>query len=360
VRTGHLLYVRQSDLLAVAFDSNRLTVAGTPFLAVSGLRVRPQSMTGQFDISADGTLAYLAGEGAMLERALVWVDRKGRMRSLPVPPRPYMHPGLLSEGRGLVVEIEETPHNIWRFDLPNGVLTPLTRESANHRPILSPDGASMVFSSDRTMPRSLFRQATDGSGTAERLTEATYAQNATSWSHDGRWLAFIETHPDTRDDIWVLPLEGDRRPKPFLQTRASEQSAVFSPDGRWIVYSSDESGRREVLVAAFPGPGSRKQVSTKGGEQPFFSRDGRKVFYRLGDQILAADVVTEPALSLGPPYVAFENLHIQMRNTGLPNFVLGPTGDTLLAVKEPEDDTGTTRVHVVVNWFEELGRLAPK
>ena len=164
----------------------------------------------------------------------------------------------------------------------------------------------------------------------------------------------------TRDDIWVLPLEGARRPKPFLQTRASEQSAVFSPDGRWIAYSSDESGRREVLVAAFPGPGSRKQVSTKGGELPFFSRDGKKVFYRLGDQILAADMVTEPALSFGPPYVAFENLHIQLRNTGLPNFVLGPTGDTLLAVKEPEDDTGTTRVHIVVNWFEELRRLASK
>jgi Tol biopolymer transport system component len=218
----------------------------------------------------------------------------------------------------------------------------------------------MVFSSDRTVPRSLFRQATDGSGTAERLTEATYPQNATSWSPDGRWLAFMETHPETRDDIWVLPLEGARRPKPFLQTRASEQSAVFSPDGRWIAYSSDESGRREVFVAAFPGPGSRKQVSTKGGELPFFSRDGRKVFYRLGDQMLAADMVTEPALSFGPPYVAFENLHIQLRNTGLPNFVLGPTGDTLLAVKEPEDNTGTTRVHVVVNWFEELRRLAAK
>ena len=280
--TGHLLYVRGPDLLAVPFDRDRLTVTRTPVLAVTGVRIIPYDLRGQFDLSADGTLAYLPGGGAELQRTLVWVDRTGTIRPLPTPPRPYMYPSLLPDERGAIVEIEETPHNIWYADLTSGALTRLTHESGNHRAVLSPDGRFIAYGSDRGGTRNLFRHATDGSGTPERLRDAALQQNATSWSRDGRWLAFTQTDPKTRQDIWVLPLEGERTARPFLQTASSEESAAFSPDGRWIAYSSDESGRREVLLSAFPGPGPRKPVSTNGGDMPVFSQDGSEALLSAG------------------------------------------------------------------------------
>jgi Tol biopolymer transport system component len=218
----------------------------------------------------------------------------------------------------------------------------------------------MAFSSDRTVPRSLFRQAIDGSDAPEHLSQGTGAQNVTSWSSDGRWLGFNQTDAKTKDDIWILPLHGDRTPKPFLQTTASEQSAVFSPDGRWIAYSSEESGgRREVLVGTFPA-GLRKQVSTNGGEMPMFSHDGRELFYRLGDRIMAAPFVSQPALSVGAPHVAFEVPPAAVRlNTGLPNYAVKRKGDAVLAVRNADQDVGPRQIQVVVNWFDVLRRAAP-
>jgi serine/threonine-protein kinase len=352
--TGHLLYVRGSDLLAIAFDRDRLTTAGNPALVVSGLQVVQQALRGQFDLSDEGTLVYLSG-GAELERTLVWVDRSGMSRPLSVPPRPYAHPSLLPDGQGLIVEIEATPHNLWRYDFRSGAMTLLTREGANHRAVLSPDGRFMAYSSDRTVPRSLFRQATDGSDAAEPLLDAPHAHNAMSWSRDGRWLAFTETHPQTKADIWLLAMDGDRRARPFLATPFTDQTPTFSPDGQWIAYSSDESGRDEVLITAFPGPGPRKQVSTDGGEMPLFSNDGRTLFYKLGERIMSADISTGSSLTIGAPRVAFEIPGAQ-RIAGLP-FPVSPTGDSVLYVREPSGDPTPRGVHVVVNWFEELRRI---
>jgi eukaryotic-like serine/threonine-protein kinase len=354
-RSGHLVYVRGADLLAVPFDPDRLALTGSASLAVPDVLSTPQYLYGQFDVSATGTLVYAPG-GATLDRSLVWVDRKGAVRPIPVPPRPYFHPSLLPSEDGVIVEIEETPHNIWRGDIRSGTLTRLTDVGGNHRPVLSPDGRFMAFSSDRVTPRSLFLQATDGSGTAQRLLEASHPHNATSWSPDGRWLAFVETHPDTKDDIWILPLEGDRRARPFLRTPSSERSATFSPDAQWLAYTSDESGREEVLIAAFPGPGPRKQVSTAGGEMPVFSKDGRKLFYRLGDQVLVADLTTQPSLTSGAPRVAFQ-IPAAKPSSGLPNFAVTSTGDSILTLRAVESESGPPRVQVVINWFQELRRL---
>jgi Tol biopolymer transport system component len=298
--SGHLVYVQDTDLMAVSFDVASMQVTGTAFLAQPAVRTNPQYLDGHFDVSSDGTLAYIPISVADRQRRLVWIDRSGAVRPLSFPLRPYFHPRLLPGEQGLIVEIEETPHNIWYGDLRSGALTQLTREGANHRPVVSPDGLFMVFSSDRTVPRSLFLQATDGGGSAEQLRKAPYPHNVTSWSRDGRWLAYAETHPKTHADIWVLPLQGERRPRPFLNTAFSEQSAVFSPDGRWLAYVSNETGRDEVLVTAFPGPGPRKQVSTGGGETPVFSRDGRQLLYRMGDQLMAVDI-TDGNAQVGRP-----------------------------------------------------------
>jgi serine/threonine protein kinase/Tol biopolymer transport system component len=349
--TGHLVFARGSELLAVAFDRDRLTIMGNPVRVVENVQNRQAQLAAQFDLSADGTLAYISG-GDEINRTLVWADRSGALLPLPAPPRPYAHLVLLPDGQGLILEIEGKPHNLWRYDFSSGALMLLTPEGANHRPVLSPDGRFMAYSSDRTVPRSLFRQATDGSGTAERLLDAAYAQDVTSWSRDGHWLAIMQRHPQNKSDIIVLALDGDRRARPFLATPFNELSAVFSPDGRWIAYVSDESGSPQVFMTSFPGPGPRKQVSTNGGAMPLFSNDGRSLFYMREASIMSADLVTEPTLTIGAPHVAFEIPGAQ-RVVAQP-YPVTATADRVLYVREPDIPRSA---HVVVNWFEELRRI---
>jgi dipeptidyl aminopeptidase/acylaminoacyl peptidase len=350
-----VLFARGSDVFVVAFDRDRLAIAGKEALAATGVQIVPQFLRAQYGLAADGTLAYLPG-GAEPVRALVWADRAGTQVPVPVATRPYAHLALLPDEQAIVVEVETTPHNLWRLDFRSGAMMPLTHDGANHRAVLSPDGRFMAFSSDRVTPRSLFRQATDGSGTAERLLNAQYPQNATSWSRDGRWLAFTESHPQRQDDIWILALDGDRTAHPFLATSYDERAAVFSPDGHWIAYASDESGKDEVLIAAFPGPGSRKAVSTGGGDFPLFSDDGRTLFYRRNSQILAADIETTPTLTIGASRVAFE-IPGAPEAVNLP-FPVGPRSDRVLYMRTAGDapSPGAT-VQFIVNWFEELRQL---
>ena len=356
--SGHLLYVRQADLLGVPFDPRRLQVSGTPFLAAASVQVKPMELTGSFDLAGDGTLAWIASSASDLQRMLVWIDRNGVERPLPIPVRPYSHPALMPDERSAIVEIEATPHNLWHLDLASGALTLLTSEGANHRPVVRRDGRFFVFSSDRTTPRSLFRQPTDGSGAPERLVDAAAAQNATSWSADGRWLLFSQDTSTTRDDIWVLPLDGGGTPRPLVQTASAEHQATFSPDGRWIAYSSDESGRQEVMIRSFAGDGPRKQVSTSTGETPSFSGDGKTLFYRVKDQLWAVPISTDPVLTIGPSSLAFELSGVR-EFTGLPNYVVSRAGDRVLAAKVLVETTRAREIQVMVNWREQLQHRVP-
>jgi serine/threonine protein kinase/Tol biopolymer transport system component len=350
--SGHLLYVRQADLLAVPFDPKRLQASGTPFLAAASIQVKPTDLAGSFDLAGDGTLAWIASSASDLQRMLVWIDRKGVESPLPVPVRPYSQLALMPDERSAIVELEATPHNLWHLDLASGALTSLTHEGANHRPVVSPDGRFFAFSSDRTTPRSLFRQPTDGSGAPERLVDAAAPQNVTSWSENGRWLLFEQSTQATRDDIWVLALDGGTTPHPLMNTAASERHGTLSPDGRWIAYSTDESGRREVVIRSFPGDGPRKQVSTAGGETPSFSGDGKTLFYRLKDQIWAVPMSTDPALTIGRPSPAFKLSGVRTF-TGLPNYVVSRAGDRVLAAKTSVE-ARRGEIQVMVNWPEEL------
>ena len=277
--------------------------------------------------------------------------------ALPVPHRPYAHPALLPDERSLIVELDETPHNLWQVDLTTGAMTRLTDDSGNHRPVASPDGRFFAFSSDRTKPRSVFRQASDGSGEPQRLTTPTANQNVTSWSKDGRWLALVQPGPRTGDDIWVLPLDGKSEPRPLVQTRYAERSAVFSPDAKWIAYASEESGRSEVMIRALLGGGPRKQVSTAGGETPAFSSDGKTLYYRTNNQIWAASIATNPVLTVGAPAAAFELPGVP-GVTGLPNYVVSRSGERVLAVKYLGGTSGPHELQVVVNWFDVLRRAS--
>ena len=220
----------------------------------------------------------------------------------------------------------------------------------------------------------MFWQASDGSGGGERLTTSENSNSPSSFSADGQLLAFIETTAETGRDIWVLrmaapsagspqPSSGQagqgRKAQPFLKTPYEETAPKFSPDGRWLAYSSDESARREVYVQPYPGPGGKWQISTDGGQEPVWNPHGGELFYRIGNKMMAVDVETKSGFSAGKPRMLFEAPYLQ---TGInsPYYDVSPDGQRFLMLKPVEAQTSApTQINVVLNWFEELKKKVP-
>jgi Tol biopolymer transport system component len=204
----------------------------------------------------------------------------------------------------------------------------------------------------------IFWQLADGSGGLERLTTSEYLQAPMSWSPDGQLLAFHEVNPTTQRDIWVLRMS-DRKAQPFLRTRFDESGPRFSPDGRWLAYMSDESGRYEIYVQPYPGPGGKWQISTGGGTEPVWNRNGRELFYRIGDKMMAVEITTQPGFAAGTPRVLFEGRY-EPAPFPVANYDVSPDGQRFLMLK-PVEQTGAapTQINVVLNWFEELKRRVP-
>ena len=199
----------------------------------------------------------------------------------------------------------------------------------------------------------------DGSGAPERLTPGEIYQWPGSWSPDGQLLAFSRSGPTTGSDIWVLNLKGERKPQPFLQTPANESGGMFSPDGRWLAYESDESARWEVYVQPFPGPGGKVQISTEGGVEPVWARNGRELFYRNGDKMMVAAVETKPTFAAAKPKLLFERHYEASTPPVLANYDVSLDGQRFLMIKAGEQESSATQLHVVLNWSDELSRLAP-
>jgi eukaryotic-like serine/threonine-protein kinase len=215
-----------------------------------------------------------------------------------------------------------------------------------------------VGNGNKEGPLNIFWQLANGSGGVERLTTGESDQVPNSWSPDGQLLAFVELNPTTGYDIWVLRMS-DRKAQPFLRTPFNESSPQFSPDGRWLAYLSDESGRYEVYVQPYPGPGGKWQISTDGGTEPVWNRNGRELFYRSGDKMMAVDIATQPSFVAGKPRMLFQGQYTP--NPGrLPQYDVSPDGQRFLMLK-PTEQAGAapTQINVVLNWFEELKRRVP-
>jgi dipeptidyl aminopeptidase/acylaminoacyl peptidase len=195
------------------------------------------------------------------------------------------------------------------------------------------------------------------SGDAERLTTSPYIQVLGSWFPDGRTLIYHETHPETGRDLWLLPLDGDRVPEPFLRTPFNERNAHVSPDGRFVAYESNESGRWEVYIRAFADSGSKTQVSTAGGIEPRWRPDGTEIFYRWQSRFMAVDVsLCDGALVLGRPVTLFEDDSIISGSQGKSAYDV--SSDGFIAIDTTESEPPPTELELVLNWGEELKRLA--
>jgi serine/threonine-protein kinase len=359
--TGHLLFARAGTIMAVPFDLKRLQLTGKPVALVEGLARNLRGVS-EFSVSRNGTLAYISGpqEGEQA-RTLVWVDRKGTVQPIEAPARGYAQPQISPDGQQIAVAIENPKNDVWVYDLARGTLTRLTFEGNNNsRPLWTPDGKSILFRSDKAGPGSnLFLKLADGTGSERQITN--FAMNLpTSISPDGKLAFFYKRDPKTSSDIWMVPLEGDLKPAVVLQTPFIESAAKISPDGKFLAYHSNEAGHFEVYVRSFPGPGGKWQISTDGGNGPVWSRNGRELFYRNGDKMMAVDIMPGQSFKAGSPHLLFEGQFARRPGTdGEANYDISPDGQRFLMIKAADAPQTVAQLHVVLNWFRELQERVP-
>jgi serine/threonine protein kinase/dipeptidyl aminopeptidase/acylaminoacyl peptidase len=372
VPSGYLIYYRAGSLLSVPFDLGRLEVTkADPVTIAEGVRLSSGTDGAAYSVSAAGTLAYVSASPRQFESRLVWVDRQGGVQPIPAPPRAYAYVSLSRDGKQVVVAINADTSQLWTYDLARGALTQLTSgQGSSYSPVWTPDGKRVAYRSNKAGNWNLFWRPSDGSKPEERLTTSENAHTPYSFSPDGQLLSFSEINPTSGYDIWVLRL-GDpsaaaagsgqvlstgsgqaRKAQLFLRTPFNETMARFSPDGRWLAYQSDESGGYEVSVQPYPGRGGKWRISAGGGTYPQWNPNGRELFYRNGDKMMAVDVTTSPSFSSGTPKMLFEG-------QDLSNWDVSPDGQRFLMIKPVEQQQAATQINVVLNWFEELKQKVP-
>jgi hypothetical protein len=357
--TGHLLYPRAGALYAVRFDAARLAVTGAPIKVADAVITQPTSGAPQIAVSRTGTLVYAAGGSRTAERPLLWVDRSGTARPVTDRQAPFWWPRLSPDGKHIAVTIDAAFSRIWVLDVERGTFTRASQLTGDQdRAQWMPDGAHVTFSADPGGSGAvrLFSDRVDGTGSATLLLDSAQSSSPLDWSPDGRKLLYWQIGAFTGQDVWVYSAD-DRTVTPFLQSPSNEWSATFSPDGRWVAYASDESGRAEVYVRPFPGPGTRSQVSIDGGTAPVWSRDGHELFFAKGDTLFTVAVSlggtftssTARRLFSGP--YSFDEMTV--------SYDVTPDGQHFL-VPRSRVDSAPRQLELVLNWFEELNRLAPR
>jgi serine/threonine protein kinase/Tol biopolymer transport system component len=291
---GHLLYLRERTLMAQPFDTRRLELTGEAFPLAERIQFDPSGSQGVFSASENGVLAYQAGEES--GSRLTWFDRNGKLTGVLGDSARYTGVQISPDGKKVAATVGIGGNqDIWIYDIARVLPTRFTFDPADERgAVWSPDNSRVVFSSSRKGNLDLYQKAANGAVNEDVLLQSNADKTASSWSPDGRFLLFDTFDPKTKYDVWVLPvpgvIAGDHKPFRFLQGEFNERYAQFSPDGRWIAYTSDESGRSEIFVTSFPGPGGKWQISREGGFLPRWRRDGKEIFYLYGSQLIAADV----------------------------------------------------------------------
>jgi len=357
---GYLVYLQLQSgmLMAAPFDADRMQVTGASLPVVESLLQSTPTSAAQYAVSDSGSLVYVPGEQTR-QRNMVWVSRNGEEQLLAAPPRHYQSPRVSPDGRRVAMSIDAPTWQVWLYDLSREALTRLTFDSSyNRSPTWTPDGKRVVFISNKDSALNIYSQLADGGGGSERLNESKDITSPSSFSPDGRLLALNEVDPMTQRDIAVLQVS-DHKEQPVLHTQANETAAHFSPDGRWLAYASDESGRWEIYVQSYPGLEGKWQISTDGGTEPVWNPKGRELFYRSGDKMMAVEISTQPTFSPGKPKMLFSGEYVAAPgNDSSPNYDVSPDGQRFLMLKEAEEgaSSATTQIIVVQNWVAELKR----
>jgi serine/threonine-protein kinase len=359
-----LVYVNKATLFAIPFDLDKLETRGTAVPVLDDVAYQASNGGGQFDVSRTGTLVYRrASGGASALMTVQWVAPTGKKEPLRAKPGVYQDPRLSSDGKRVALRVLEGGSlDVWVYDPQRDAMTRVTFGGTEYRsPTWSPDGHYVVFSS---AGNGLFQARADGASQPQALMQSKSNQIPWSFTPDGKRLAYVETAGNPQ--IWTVPLEDQGgqlkagKPERFLKSSFTDVDPVFSLDGRWLAYQSNESGKTEVYVRAFPPPssgqGGKWQISNSGGAEPRWSRTGHELVYRSGDQILAARYTVN-----GDTVVA-EKPRVWIAKLGGTQWDLAPDGQRVAVVTPVETADAPRQDHEVVflqNFFDELRRRVP-
>ena len=373
--SGHLVYVRQGTMFAVPFDVTRLEVTGPPVPVIEGIASSPDVTGGaQFASGGNGTLVYVPGRSIASDVPISWIDRSGKVAPLRAMPSNWSNPVFSPDGTRLAIDIfDGKQSDVWVYDWARDALSRLTFDAADDlHPAWTPDGRRIAFSSRRGDGTHLnvYWQRADGSGEATRLTQSSHDQYPGSWHPAGKVLLFDEIDPLRRSDMMLLPMEGDEAsgwkpgtPASFLSTAFSEGSPVFSPDGRWVAYISNESGRNDVFVRPYPGPGGKWQISTATADDPMWSRSSPELFFVAtpGLRLMATRYsVDGDSFRADKPMLLSQTPFLSRPRAPSHDVAVHPDGQRFAVAPIPETEL-TARFDKIVfvsNFLDELRRVA--
>ena len=343
---GHLLFVRQRTLMAQPFDTASGKLSGDPFPIVGNVQEDPGFFTAVFSVSDNGVLAYQEGGGSVDQFQLTWFDRAGKKVDTVGQKGNVFSPRISHDGRRVVFAVGD-PGDVWIEDFARKVSTRLTFNAADDSyPVWSPDDRRIVFLSERSGGGDIYGKSSSGTGSDELLLSSPLGKLPRCFSPDGRLLLFETLNPKTKSDQDVLSL-ADRKVTPFLHSEFDEAQGDLSPDGRFVAYSSNESGRFEIYVQPFPGPGGKWQVSTGGGATPAWRRDGKELFYIAPDhKLMAVAVKTGATFEAEAPQPLFET---RVREDPDRHYDVSADGQRFLIVTAAGDES-TPPISLVQNW----------
>jgi eukaryotic-like serine/threonine-protein kinase len=362
VSSGHLLYVQPSlpgTVLAATFDPVRLELTSTPVRVVDDVFTDREDVA-EWAVSRDGQLVYAPGGLQGQERELVWADRMGNVQPLPFPLRAYEFPRLSPDGSKVLVSFAEIQTSLWILKLADTTLTRVTFEGNNAWPLWTPNGQRIVYVSLRNGAYTPFWKAADGSGKEERILPEQSSGQVETISPDGKVLLARcgPTGEPASEDVCTVALDGVANKTPLDLSPGIDRDTQFSPDGKWLAYTSNESGTDEIYVIPFPGRGERRQISFDGGREPRWAKNGRELFYRRANSMMSVEIRTDPAFSSGTPRELFGGPY-DLTNTSTPNYDVSADGQRFLMIRRVSQKTPPLQLNFVLNWFEELKQKIP-
>ena len=351
---GHILFLRQNTLMAQPFDVKRLELTGDAFPIADPVQETELILQSGFSASGNGALAYLEGTTSA-SRELIWLDRNGKKVGEVPGADAYTNPRISPDGKTVLYTLISPMYELWSYDTALGVKTRLTFGTssgrANLSAVWSPDGRRIAFMSLHNGRFGIREKAANGSGDEESLLEESETvKYLNDWSPDGKFLAFQQA-PQGMNEVWMLPLTGERKPSPFLQFPFTTYLSAFSPKGKWLAYCSTESGDQKVYVVPFPKPGGKWQVSPGGGCYPRWRRDGKELFYLSADnKIMAAEVKSDgSSFAIGAVKPLFET---RVYRSSLGGYDVAADGQRFIICYEPGQPNAA--ITLVENWDAEL------
>jgi len=354
---GHIMFQRSGSLWIAPFDEDELRLTGPPVAIVDDVAIA-EDWSPIVAVAPNGSLAYATGGEPYPPRRLVWVDRAGREEPIGVPPRAWFWPQIAPDGTRIGFhDMDPVNMDAWIYDLGDDVLIRMTyAPQQDGYPVWSPDGRHIAFWSRQAGDAAnLYVRSADLTGSEKRLTTSGNAQAPFSWADGGKLVVFHESSPGTGLDIGVVSIDGDPKPTLVLRGPSDEAQPAISPDGRWIAYRSNLSGRPEIYVQPFPSLSGRWQVSTQGGLAPIWHPKGNELFYRIGRAVMSVAVETSgTSFRHGSPKVLFEGDYVAEGTEGwaAPSYAVRPDGQRFLMMKE--DRPRRRQIVVALNWIEEM------